>query len=187
MVERPDSRISGRIVLALFVVTNILYASMLTYSLPAVAQYAPGLTLFDLSPGGYSYDQALILLSALGATGRDVYLKVQLPLDFIYPALFALTYSLLIVWALQRYPYLSRKVRWLALLPILAGLFDYAENVGIIMMLTRFPELPEGLVRAASFFTVVKSACTTVYFIGLLLVLVFVLAKQIKSRGVQSG
>jgi len=176
-------KLSGRVVLILFVITNSLYAVMLFYSLPAVASFAPGTPLFDLSLGGYS----IKLLTTLGAAGRECYLTVQLPLDFVYPALFALTFSSLVVWAAKKYGFTWSKIFWLALLPLVAGLFDYAENVGIVLMLTRYPEVSEGLVQTASFFTVVKSACTTVYFVGLIACVIVVLARYIKRIGQRSA
>ena len=46
----------GKTVLLLFIITNLIYASMLMYSLPLVSSYAPELVLFDMSPTGYSYN-----------------------------------------------------------------------------------------------------------------------------------
>ena len=69
---------------------------MLMYSLPLVSSYAPKLVLFDMSPMGYSYIQAIELLTALGIDGRNAYLTIQLPRDFIYPGMFAVSYALLI-------------------------------------------------------------------------------------------
>jgi len=187
MLERMGKRITGRIVLALFVITNGVYALMLAWSLPAVAAYAPGLQLFDMSPGGYDYEQAIRLLTSLGLPGRELYLWVQLPLDFVYPALFAATYTLLVVWAAKKFAIAWSRVGWLALLPLAAGLFDYAENVGIILMLNRYPNVPESMVRTSSFFTVAKSACTTVYFVAVIVGLVLVVIKRLRSHAASSG
>ncbi len=49
-------------------------------------------------------------------------------------------------------------------LPIVAGLFDYAENILIIMMLKAYPDLGSGLVSAASLATVIKSVLSSVFF-----------------------
>ncbi len=67
-----DKKISGNVVLLLFIVTNIIYMTMLLYSLPRVASFAPELPLFDMSPTGYSYAKAVELLDALGEQGRGV-------------------------------------------------------------------------------------------------------------------
>lgn len=89
---------TGKIVSILFAMTMLVYITMLTYSIPAVSAFAPELPIFDLSPLGYSFSYASELLNALGTEGRDLYLTTQLPLNFIYPGLFFLTYSLMLVW-----------------------------------------------------------------------------------------
>ena len=89
---------SGKVVLGLFIITMIVYLTMLFYTIPAVERFASGKALFDLSPTGYSYEYAISLLKALGHEGRNIYLNLQLPMDFIYPGLFAISYSLLLAW-----------------------------------------------------------------------------------------
>ncbi len=75
-----------------------VYLTMLFYTIPAVTAFAPEFPIFDLSPSGYSFSYASELLEELGKEGRNLYLYSQLPLDFIYPGLFSVTYSLLLVW-----------------------------------------------------------------------------------------
>ena len=86
---------TGKAVLGFFIPAMALYSLMLLYTIPQVEQHAPGMKLFDLSPSGYSLDYALELLGALGGKGRDTYLYLQLPVDFIYPGLFAVSCCLL--------------------------------------------------------------------------------------------
>ncbi len=89
---------TGKVIISLFVLTMAVYFTMLSYSIPAVSAFAPDLPIFDLSPLGYSFTYANELLNSLGTEGRNLYLTTQLPLDFIYPGLFSITYSLLLVW-----------------------------------------------------------------------------------------
>ncbi len=84
---------TGRVIIVLFVLTMTVYLTMLLYSIPSVTAFAPELPLFDLSPAGYSFNYANELLNTLGEGGRNLYLSTQLPLDFIYPGLFSVTYS----------------------------------------------------------------------------------------------
>ncbi|NRB41484.1 MAG: hypothetical protein HRU20_23935 [Pseudomonadales bacterium] len=162
----------GKTVILLFIITNLIYASMLMYSLPLVSSYAPELVLFDMSPMGYSYIQAIELLTSLGVDGRNAYLSVQLPLDFIYPGMFSVSYALLITWMLKQYLPKDSKLFFIAFVPFLAGGFDYLENISIIAMLVSFPDISENLVSSASVFTIVKSGATTIFFV--LLILAFI-------------
>ena len=49
------SAASGKVVLILFVLTNLIYATILGFSIPLVLSFAPESILFDMSPAGYSY------------------------------------------------------------------------------------------------------------------------------------
>jgi hypothetical protein len=169
---------SGRKVAILFTLTMAVYIFMLAYSIPAVMAFAAGLPLFDMSPFGYSFDHANNLLTNLGAEGRDLYLSLQLPADFIYPGLFAVTYALILVWLLKKLVKPESKLFYAAVIPVFAGVFDYLENIFIIKMIHSYPNLDNSLVTIASTFTLLKSQLTTVYFIGVLVILMALLRKR---------
>lgn len=168
LIHILQNNASDRLVLVLFLVTMAIYLTMIFYSIPAVVSFAPELVLFDMSPTGYSYQNAMELLGILGTEGRSIYLTKQLPLDFIYPGLFAITYSLLLVWLLLKSISHQSKIFYLAVVPILAGICDYIENVFIIVMINSFPDLSSNIVGTASLFTIMKSSFTSVFFILLL-------------------
>jgi len=156
---------SGRTVFILFIMTMAVYFLMLFYTIPMVESYASNIELFDMSPSGYSYQDAMSLLERLGDAGRTIYLTRQLPLDFIYPGLFALSYTLFLIWLFSKSFKDSSRIFYLAFIPALGGLFDYLENIYIIRMINSFPDLSAGLVQAASTFTLLKSIFTTVFFL----------------------
>jgi len=68
----------------------------------------------------------------------------------------------------------------LVLFPIIAGIFDYLENFGLIYLLTSYPKISEIGVRIISTFTVIKSLFTSLYFVILLFVLAILIFKKIK-------
>jgi hypothetical protein len=146
---------------------------MLFYSIPAISVFAPEFPIFDMSPLGYSFDYANKLLDSLGTEGRELYLTIQLPLDFIYPGLFSITYSLMLVWLFGKIFKTNSKVYYFALVPFLAGIFDYIENIFIIKMINSFPDLQVATVKITSTFTILKSSFTMFFFI--LLIVAFVL------------
>jgi hypothetical protein len=159
---------TGKVIIALFVLTMTVYLTMLSYSIPAVSAFAPDLPIFDLSPLGYSFTYANELLNSLGTEGRNLYLTTQLPLDFIYPGLFSITYSLLLVWLFGKLFNENAKIYYFALVPFLAGIFDYIENVFIIKMINSFPDLQVAIVKTASIFTILKSSFTMFFFVLLI-------------------
>jgi hypothetical protein len=106
---------------------------------------------------GASGDDAFYALEAYGEEGRRSYLAGLLLLDFIYP----LVYTLLFVWLICL---ASGKVR-LALPALLPPVADYLENIGIAVLLVRYPER---LYRLAAFVT--ASATVKWLLLGALLV-----------------
>lgn len=179
---RTLQKMSGRTVLVSFILTMSIYLLMLSYTIPKVESFAPGLALFDLSPAGYSFQQAYTLLETLGETGRNVYLTQQLPLDFIYPGLFAFAYSLFLTWLFAKSFSADSKMFALALVPVLGGLFDYLENIAILVMLISFPHLSPGLVGLASTFTLLKGLFTTLFFLLLFLGSIAWLVSRVKRN-----
>lgn len=173
---------NGKAVLVLFFLTNLVYGTILGYSIPLVLSFAPESVLFDMSPAGYSYAEAIELLKTLGLEGRRAYLTVQLPIDLVYPLMFAISYSLLITWVLKQF--LPKQSRWflVAFIPVLAGMFDYLENAVVASMLHVFPDVSETLVAIASSFTIVKSGLTTLFFVVLLAALVYLAVWSLKKR-----
>ena len=173
---------NGKVVLILFILTNLVYGLILGYSIPLVLNFAPEAMLFDMSPTGYSYAQAMELLRSLGVEGRSTYLTVQIPIDLVYPAMFSASYALLITWVLKQFRSKESKLFSLAFIPMLAGIFDYLENFGIIAMLTVFPDVPESLVTSASIFTIAKSVFTTVFFVVLFFSLAALAMSVLKKK-----
>lgn len=165
MIENLQKYTSGRLVLSLFGVTTCVYVAMLFYFIPAVLEQAPGMKLFDMSPGGYSYEYATNLLEAIGAAGREKYLKRQLPMDFIYPGLFALTYTLMLTWVFNKRFNRKSRISILVLIPAAAGLFDYLEIIGILSMLISYPVLSPGSVQWSSIFSILKSVMTIMSYV----------------------
>lgn len=180
MVEKLQEYAQGRIVLMLFGATLCVYLTMLLYSIPSVLKLTPTMKLFDMSPGGYTHAYAKELLSAIGPEGRRLYLTRQLPLDFIYPGLFAITYTLMLVWLFSKRYDRQSKIFFLVFVPAVAGLFDYLENIVIILMLRSFPDLSFELVKISSIFSISKSVFTIIFFLLLFYGLgVLVLKKKI--------
>src|ERR1700674_2988609 len=94
---RPAA-ISGRCVLVILTASIALWAVMVFGTLAHLRQLAGGIDPFDVRPLGYSTAQARALLDALGEAGRDFYANVQLRIDAIYPATYALSRALLLWW-----------------------------------------------------------------------------------------
>jgi hypothetical protein len=169
-----ERHLSGKKVLGLFLLTNTVYLFMLAFTIPTTMAFSKGMKLLDMMPMGYDLNYVNELLGALGEKGRQSYLTTQLPLDMVYPLLFGLSYSLLFAYFIKKLHKLNAPYVFLCIMPILAGMADYAENLGILIMLSSYPDLTEGLVRITSIFSVIKSCLTSLFFTAFLLALIAV-------------
>jgi len=152
-------------------VTAVICVIMNFALIPMIEASTNGIRCFDMQSLGYSFDTAKQFLSLLSEESRNIYLHVQLPLDFIYPV----AYTAFFMTALKA---LSCKKLPLVV-PGALALFDYAENVCSVVMLKSM-DVSEGLAKFASFATVTKSLLMTLTF-ALLIVFLFIRASQ-KAR-----
>ena len=66
-------------------------------------------------------------------------------------------------------------------LPLIAGATDYLENIGIIILLKRYPNIIETTVYATKTFSVIKSIITSIFFITFIVVLIQFTFKKVKK------
>jgi hypothetical protein len=108
----------------------------------------------------------------LGTTGLHVWLQVHL-LDFLFPI--GYSFSLAFGLAMEvRTTYPERiALRQIVLIPIVAGLLDYAENLIIASQILVYPNLSGLVISMASLVTAAK---WTILYLAFVLVLVLLLA-----------
>ena len=112
----------------------------------------------------------------------DVYLHYQLPVDLVYPFLFAISYCLLSAYFLKKVNKFNSVFFYQCFLPIIGGLADYLENSGIISMLNDYSDISETVIQLISIFSIVKSITTTIFFTVLINTLLMLGLKTIKER-----
>lgn len=174
--------IQGKKVLLLFLMTNVVYAAMLLVTIPKVMDFAHGMNLLDMMPMGYNLEYVHSLFQALGSEGRKAYLYQQIPLDMIYPFFFGISYCLVLAYFLNKLNKLKSPFVYLCLLPIIVGAADYLENFGIIALLNNYPEISNSTVTITSIFSLIKSVCTTIYFLILTASLVILVIRILRKR-----
>jgi len=149
----------------------ILVYFLMVFGTLADIEQITGVRAFDMRPTGYSYADALALISALEDEGRRIYLMRQIPLDMVYPALLAISSASSLLWLSRSFGSTVRWNRAVAAMAYLAATADYAENGLIVWMLNAEPSVPEALVKAASLASMSKSILSTIVFTTLLVAL----------------
>jgi len=182
MKKLIKSHLNGKKILLLFLITNFVYGFMLLVTIPKVMSFSDGIKLLDMMPIGYNAEYVNTLFNTLGEKGRFLYLYRQIPIDMVYPFLFGVSYFLILAYFLNKLNKLKSLFYYLCFLPVIAGIFDYFENIGIIFMLSNYPSYSQNLIMSTNLFTIIKSITTSIYFIVLIVVLVLVGLKTIKQK-----
>ncbi len=183
MKELISKNSNGKIVLIFVILTSIVYLIMPIVTMPIVNQFTNGMKILDLLPGGYNFEYVTTLFSTLGEEGRHIYLYCQIPVDMVFPLLFAITNSLLISFFLKKLDLFRTPFIYLCFLPFVSGVADYSENVGIIIMLNHFPNITEFAVKTTSFFSVIKySAITISFFVIIVLGVLLAIKSKVQKR-----
>lgn len=167
------------IALAIFVATSIV---IFNFGLvPTLIERADGAPLLD-NRFGYTAAQVEELFEAYGEAGRSQYRTYLLLLDFAYAVVFAIANALLIA-GLTRYLFPRvQALGWVALLPLVAMLLDFIENVGLLSLLGSYPDLSSGGVTFANAMTSVKLVLVNGLFFVTLLGIVGSLVKFLIRR-----
>jgi hypothetical protein len=158
---------SGILTGAICLVMNFIF-------IPQIESSTGGIRCFDMN-FGYKYDDAVLFLSRLSDESRAVYLTRQLPLDFVYPLVYCVFFSLLI-------SVLLKKKNALLALPVVLAVCDYCENICSLIML-RSTELSRTLVTFASAVTAVKTVLMYIVFLIIIVLLIKRLAERRKEKG----
>jgi len=119
-----------------------------------------------------------LIFDTLGEKGRSVYLFNQIPVDMIYPGLFAISYSLLLFYLFKKSFKPNSKIYALSLVPLFGGLFDYLENIGIIVMISIYPQFSSNISNITNTFSILKSIFTTLFFTLLIIGIVALVVKK---------
>ena len=172
---------NGSRILLFWCAAMLIYILMVFGSLADIERIA-GIRAFDMRPTGYSFADALALISALGEEGRRVYLTRQVPLDTVYPALLAIASASSLNWLSQSFGSTARWYRAVAAVAYCAAIADYAENGLIVWMINAGLGVPQTLVSAASLATVSKSILSTIVFATLLIALAEFAVRRLRQR-----
>ncbi|MDE0363478.1 MAG: hypothetical protein OXI74_20060 [Rhodospirillaceae bacterium] len=139
--------------------------------------------LLDMK-SGYSHEEAMASMEQYGPDGRTTYAWASVLLDTLFPVSYVTFFAGLI------YRFRLTEGLWtLAFVPVVAGLWDLAENAQITAMLVRYPDVGATQVVWASAFTTVKGWIGPVYqILGVGLLLLATLRGTVRwIRGRRSG
>ncbi len=148
--ETAKARTLVYLVLAYLFMTCFL----LQWSVAVLTTFTDSAYLLDLQ-FSYSVSQTYHLLKMYGSEGREWYTLILLTIDTLIPLLYACILSLSIILIYKRHVK-EQVTRMLFLVPLIALLADYAENMCIVLILMNYPYKLVLVAKAANIFTLVK-------------------------------
>ena len=138
------------IALTLFAAAIASYAVYYNVSEP-LKSLAGDQQILDMRASGYNLSEARELLESIGQEGRSLYFRTTL-LDTVWPGLLAVSSVF--------FSGLAFRAKWLivavALFPVAFGLLDAFENMGILVMLSTYPDISTFWVNYCETITRVK-------------------------------
>ena len=137
----------------------------------------------------YTAEQLYETAEAYGPEGRDAYVRARITFDVLWPLVYVAFLATTLSWVYRARGDTSGFWRRANLLPVAAGLLDYAENVCTATVMFRYPLQTPLLDSLAAVFTVSKWLALTASFGALLVGVVSVLWLGLRRRnsGVSSG
>jgi hypothetical protein len=131
----------------------------------------------------YSADDLREVAEAYGPDGRDEYVTDRYTFDVAWPIVYLFFLTTTVSWLLSSR--LGRRNRWrlLNLLPLLAFLFDIAENVSVSVVLSRYPDSTPVLADVAFVFTAAKWVTINLAFVALVAGIVVTIRQKLTGRG----
>lgn len=152
-----------------FLSSHLILLIMMVYTFPIINTQI-GTKAFDLQSLGYSTSKAQSIVNNLNEQTLNLYLFPQLTLlDLFYPFLLALFLSSLLFRLFNITKETSKITSILLIIPFLAMVFDYLENICIILMISRSIYTTESIVLLSSTFTILKGILTSITWLTILI------------------
>jgi len=174
---RLISKFSNRYTL---LILATIYGIFAGYIMPKSIESAQGDGPLDLL-FSYAPETAFAHVESYGEMGRAAYIKFSLIADTAYPVIYTLLFMVIIsLLATKLWP--ARKgLQRLALVPLLALVFDLCENQNIVSMLKSWPETNEKTAQMASLFTSLKWTSIGVSFAVILVLLCLWILRAVRK------
>lgn len=129
---------------------------------------------------GFTKEEAFQMLDSIGKEGRSTYYFTETLVDSVYPFVYTLFSIFTIGFLISKVFPKNHNLLKINILPIVAMIFDFCENFGIVSMLRSFPEISESMVQFTSVSNILKWT-----FAGIQIVLMIVLLISWGIRGLR--
>ena len=127
---------------------------------------------------GFNPQKTLDMVAQYGNAARDYYAQTEMTTDLLYPLVYAFLFGIILTLLFRNkhhQPFAS-----LNTLPFLCLIFDYAENINIIILLRTFPEQPYAVAVLCEVFKLLKWLTLGVVIVAIVYGLIRLLLDKVK-------
>lgn len=142
-------------VLILFFSCLLFIGIVLPWASGELKSVSNGVTEADL-PFSYSTEQIYKIFKSYGSQGREWNTLMQITIYAVYPLINAILISLLIIKVYGKLVLKENFIKVLFLIPAVALLADYIENMCLVLMLVNYPYKLESVASLANVSTQAK-------------------------------
>ncbi len=103
-------------------------------------------------------------LDDIGPAGRQAYRDFLLVIDMIFPVVYSTLSFFVLLFIQQRINDSGRITKTLVYFPFLCGCFDIIENIHILVLLRKYPDILDLTARSLSLVTSVKAVSVIIFF-----------------------
>ncbi len=165
-------------------IASALFVLFIIFVLPQVANYSNEAIGHSSSPDTslfYSADDLYQMAENYGESGRATYINLRWTFDIVWP----LVYSLfLVLWIIKLSQYLSLYpfTRFLFIMPIVAMVLDFLENIGATIIMFRYP-LSSGIIaRITPIMTFFKWITLSGSFLIIIILVFLIVSSKIRKK-----
>lgn len=171
----------GIIILTLLFFISLTIINGKPLGVAKLKEYTGGVGILDLERS-YTPEQAYRILESQGEIGRQFYKRIIILLDFVFPTIYMIFWSVVINFLFTKWLMAENKMHKFCLVPLLAGLSDYIENILILTMIHYFPKKLYNIAIMANAMTILKGIFTGVSILLIIAGLVGLIQKKITKK-----
>jgi hypothetical protein len=132
-----DRIANSKLLIFLFIIYTIFPAYFLKNAEEEINQLAgKKIGVIDLTIG-FNPQKTLQMVADYGDEARAYYAQTEMTTDVIYPIVYALLFGVILSLLYRDKAY--KPFHWVNLLPFIALIFDYLENICIVSLLQNYP------------------------------------------------
>ncbi len=165
-------------------ISTIIFILFLIVVLPQMSEYSVRVIGEFESPDTsliYSGSDLYDMAESYGEAGRSAYIKLRWTFDLVWPFVYTLFFFL---WTLKLSEYIPSKrgTRYLFIVPLVAMILDFMENLGATIVMARYP-LTSGLIASLTpLMTLAKWITILASSLILIVSIIAIIIDKLKAR-----